>query len=68
MLDRGLPADTNSAFETRKELPKQLADQRDYGRVLILSSENKRWWIANTNAAGRPMLGEEFRLVDALGY
>lgn len=66
--DGGLLADTKYAFETRRELPKMLAEHGDYGRVLILSLEGKRWCIAKTDAGGRAMLGEEFRIVNAAGY
>ena len=67
-VDHGLLADTRYAFETRKELPKLLAEHRDYGRALILSLENNRWFLAGKDASGRPMLKEEFRVVNAAGY
>ena len=67
-VDHGLLADTKYAFETRKELPKMLADHKDYGRALILSLENNRWFLAGKDDSGRPMLTEEFRVVNAAGY
>jgi len=67
-VDHALLADTKFAFELRKELPKLLAEHKDYGPALILSLENNRWFLAGKDASGRPMLTEEFRVVNAAGY
>jgi hypothetical protein len=66
--DHALLADTKFAFELRKELPKLLAEHKDYGPALILSLENNRWFLAGKDDSGRPMLTEEFRVVNAAGY
>lgn len=67
--NNGLLADTKYAYDTNKELPKILAEHASYGRVLILSQENKQWKIAELEAGtGRPRLGSLFRLADASHY
>jgi hypothetical protein len=64
-----LLADTKYAFDTAKEAPKILAEHGDYGRVLIIhKTGEKRWAKVRFNENGRPVLGDEFRIVDAPGF
>ena len=64
-----LLADTKYAFDTAREAPKILADHDDYGRVLIVhKTGEKRWAKVRFNETGKPVLGDEFRVVDAPGY
>lgn len=68
--DGALLADTKFAFELRKEMPKILAEHRDYGRALILHRESAAaWMVVKFNAeTGTASLGNEFRFADAPGY
>lgn len=65
-----LLTDTKYAFELRKELPKVLAEHATYGRVLLLHrGDNQQWGIVRFQSEfDRPILGEDFRIADAIGY
>jgi len=63
-----LLVDTKYAFETANEAPKILADHKEYGRVLIVhKTGEKRWAKVRFDEKGKPVLGDEFRVVDAPG-
>ena len=68
--NNGLLADTKYAYDTNKELPKILAEHENYGRVLILSKNQKQQWaIAKLQpGTGKAVLGAPFRLAEAAGY
>jgi hypothetical protein len=64
-----LLVDTKYAFDTAREAPKILADHDEYGRVLIVhKTGEKRWAKVRFNESGKPVLGDEFRVVDAPGW
>jgi hypothetical protein len=64
-----LLVDTKYAFETANEAPKILADHNEYGRVLIVhKTGEKRWAKVRFDENGKPVLGDEFRVVDAPGF
>ncbi|MBV9010144.1 MAG: DEAD/DEAH box helicase family protein [Verrucomicrobia bacterium] len=66
--DNALLVDTKYAFETAREAPKILADHNEYGRVLIVhKTGEKRWAKVRFDESGKPILGDEFRVVDAPG-
>jgi type III restriction enzyme len=63
-----LLVDTKYAFDTAREAPKILADHDEYGRVLIVhKTGEKRWAKVRFDENGKPVLGDEFRVVDAPG-
>jgi len=63
-----LLVDTKYAFDTAREAPKILADHDEYGRVLIVhKTGEKRWAKVRFDESGKPVLGDEFRVVDAPG-
>ena len=63
-----LLVDTKYAFDTAREAPKILADHGEYGRVLIVhKTGEKRWAKVRFDENGKPVLGDEFRVVDAPG-
>jgi hypothetical protein len=65
----GLLADTKYAYDTNKELPKILAAHESYGRVLILSkNQRQQWAIARMEASGKAVLGHAFSLAEAVNY
>lgn len=64
-----LLVDTKYAFDTAREAPKILADHDEYGRVLIVhKTGEKRWAKVRFDENGKPVLGDEFRVIDAPGY
>lgn len=67
--DNALLVDTKYAFDTAREAPKILADHDEYGRVLIVhKTGEKRWAKVRFDENGKPVLGDEFRVVDAPGF
>jgi superfamily II DNA or RNA helicase len=66
----GLLADTKYAFETAAELPKLLAENEAYGRVLIVTKDGEgRWGIAGINGrTNRAEVVKRLRLAEAAGY
>ncbi len=66
--ENALLVDTKYAFDTAREAPKILADHDEYGRVLIVhKTGEKRWAKVRFDENGKPVLGDEFRVVDAPG-
>ena len=65
-----LLADPKFGFELAKEVPKTRAEHGVYGRVLILSLHGGMRWVTVRfdEAMNKPVLGAEFRIVDAVAY
>ena len=67
--DGGLLTDTKYAYETARELPKLLAENAAYGRVLILTKNAaQKWAIAELDSHGKPRIAGPFRIADAARY
>ena len=68
-VDGGLLADTKYAFETRREMPKLLAEHDSYGRVLILTKNTAhKWAIAEIDPkTGSPRVAGAFQISRAAG-
>ena len=68
--DNALLADPKLNFQRDDEVAKVLAEHRTYGRVMILFLQGGTQWMTVTydHKAKRPVLGREFRLVDAAAF
>jgi type III restriction enzyme len=68
--DGGLLADPKFFFEISQEAPKTYAQHPIYGRVLILSLQGGGQWftVRYDQSRQKAVLGQEFRLIDAVGY
>lgn len=69
-VDNALLADPKLNFQRDDEAGKVLAEHRSYGRVMILYLQGGTHWmtVAYDHKAKKPVLGREFRLVDAAGF
>jgi superfamily II DNA or RNA helicase len=65
-----LLTDPKFAFELTKEIPKTTVEHSAYGRVLILSLQGGIRWttVRYDEAMKKPVLGDEFRVADAVAY
>jgi len=67
--DGALLADPKERFETSQEAPKVLAEHQTYGRVLILAKDGARWMtVGYDEKARKPILAQEFRLPETVGF
>jgi type III restriction enzyme len=68
--DGVLLTDPKFAFELTKEIPKTTVEHGTYGRVLILSLQGGIRWttVRYDEAMKKPVLGDEFRVADAVAY